>query len=35
MAPAHMVSVNLAMDMMQQNIIVEALLNNAFNIFPS
>ena len=33
--PAHLVSVNLALDMMQQNIIVEALLNNVHNIFPS
>ena len=32
--PAHLVSVNLALDMMQQNIIVEALLNNVHNIFP-
>ena len=33
--PAHLVSVNLALDMMQQNIIVEALLNNVHNIFPA
>merc|ERR1712025_22843 len=32
--PPHLVSVNLALDMMQQNIIVEALLNNVQNIFP-
>ncbi len=32
--PAHLVSVNLALDMMQQNIIVEALLNNVNHIFP-
>jgi hypothetical protein len=31
--PSHLVSVNLALDMMQQNIIVEALLNNVHNIF--
>jgi hypothetical protein len=29
-----LVSHNLALDMMQQNIIVEALLNNVHNIFP-
>eukprot|EP00093_Oithona_nana_P002610 02610.XXX_87567_84192_1 [CDS] Oithona nana genome sequencing. len=32
--PPHLVSVNLALDMMQQNIIVEALLNNVQTIFP-
>ena len=32
--PAHLVSVNLALDMMQQNIIVEALLNHVQDIFP-
>ena len=31
--PTHLVSNNLALDMMQQNIIVEALLNNVNQLF--